>query len=197
MRSRRGNIPVIALGILLFISIFVAGYLYWQLQQSKSTEIMTTSVIKPGFFSNGMVSFQYPPDWKQTQQENLTDQGYVWLGSSDRIYRFTFGWVKNYNSQTGKPYVDILEFLNYPSGPLPPKGVENAYVGGQNAIKVDLYSENFGMSNEVNLAGYYFFSPDNTKIHSLEMLISAADFGEIRTGIDVLDKTVSSFKFAN
>lgn len=197
MRPRKGYIFFIVLGILLFISIFVAGYLYWQLQQPKSTETKMTSITKAGFFSNGAVSFQYPPDWKQTQQENLTDQGYVWLGSSDRIYRFTFGWVKNYNSQTSKPYSDILDFLNYPSGSLPPKGVENAYVGGQNATKVDLHSENFGTPNEVNLAGYYFFSPDNTRIYSLEIRISAADFGEIRTGIGALDQTVSSFRFTN
>ncbi len=91
----------------------------------------------------------------------------------------------------------MLDFLNYPSSPLPPKGVENAYVDGENATKVDLHSENFGTPNEVNLTGYYFFSPDNTKIYSLEMLISAADFGEIRAGTDNLEQTVSSFKFAN
>lgn len=199
MRSRKGNILVIILGILLLISASVTAYFYWQLQQSKLTVptalVTEAPTTKPGFFSDGAVSFQYPPDWKQTKQEKLPDQGYVWLESPDTVYRLTFGWVKNYNSQTSKPYSDILDFLNYPPSPLPPKGVKNAYVGGQNAIKIDLHFENFGTSNEVNLTGYYFFSSDSTKIYSLEMRIAAADFGEIRTGTGNLDQTVSSFKF--
>ncbi len=185
MWLRKGNVLVIILGILLFTSVSVAAYFF-----TKAPDV------RSGFFSDGTVSFQYPPGWKQTKQEKLPDQGYVWLESKDTVYRLTFGWVKNYNSQTSKPYSDLLNFLNYPPGPLPPKGIGNAYVDGQNAIKVDLHSENFGTPNEVNLTGYYFFSPDSTKIYSLEMRIAAADFGEIRTGTGDLDQTASSFKFA-
>ena len=148
-----------------------------------------------GTFNDGRVSFKYPTIWKIAKQENLADQGYVWIESPDNIYKLTYGWNKNINNQTGQPYTDILEFLNYPPSPLPPKGVETVYVAGQVAAKLDLHSENFGTSDEVNLTSVHFFSPDKSKIYSLEMQINASDWGEIRTGTDTLDQVASSFKF--
>ena len=200
--NHSGNIAIISFALFILIAVGTVAFFYYQNQQLKQmlANINSPSPI-PADLSDPLASwaeykndtngyqFKVPKEWNQLESDTTTPNKVVYQ-SGEGLYRFTLDIQDNVNESTGTPYKSLDEFVGLP------------YTVKAIAIDNQEARQPLPSSGMENFNKAYLFSPDGTRIFSLELLVGDGTMTDhrvsiesLRIGASIYDQILSTFKF--
>jgi hypothetical protein len=126
-----------------------------------------------------------PENWKQIEHSsNFQDLERFWDKYDSPTYQLNIQEQKNLNSQSGKPYASLKEFVGLPYD------TPKLNIDTQDALQP------LPRTGSENIFKVFFFSKDHTSIFSIE-LITPENGSKIEDGKTLFTQIITTFKFLN